>query len=807
MPDFPATTDPSLRWPDRARAVLLALAGLALTVYFHTPLREVMSASLDSSNYASYAYFTARGFQYGPEVVSMAGPYGFVLYGWVYSGELFWARTICELVLNASLAALTLWFLLHHRGSWWRWVWLAAHVAFTPFIEDLPVEWALLLAGLYLLQTAPRPGAVRWVLPVSALLAFLSLIKGTQLVLGLATLLVVLAGHAWLRRWRHVALLAGGYLGALLLFWSAAGQNALHLPAYVRGMIELAGGYNEAMSLDEPARVFLRGVLVSVGLATGLGWALWHHRRAAITVASLLLLVGHSYVQWKHGFVRADGHAYIYFHYVMVAALAASLVACRQPVAPIGRFATGAVIALLLAILGVACYGNGESMLPDLRGTPRRIWSRFEANSRYLRDLSEIRTAYEARLAAQRRLHGLPLVRRAVGPNSIDLFGFEHARLTLNGLNYRPRPMGGGSFNVYTPALMQLNRDYLRDPARRPDYYLVRVETIDGRFLPQDDGLALLDLLHLYHPVLMEQNHLLMRAIPGAVPPESRLVDRKTFQIGETIPVPAVRDDELLLARFDLRPSLLGRLRSIFYKLPQTRISLRGPGVPAPDNHRLIPAMAASPFLLTPMVEDMRDFLELYTPQSRKLPRELRISTRDRTWFNKTVQVEFYAVPRPTQPAGVDVAELLRFAATGIETVDTVDAASGQPRTVRGLLMHAPSRLTWALQGTERSLTFGFGMVPGAYTGGGQTDGVEFTATLLRPGEPPQRIFQRLLDPFHQPADRGHQTATVALPARLAAGSRLEIATDPGPHDSDAFDWAYLSELDLSPTEEVTITR
>jgi hypothetical protein len=806
MPDSPATTDPSPPWPDRARAVLLALAGLALTVYFHTPLREVLTPTLDGSNYASYAHFTARGFQYGPEVVSMAGPYGFVLYGWVYSGELFWVRTISELILNASLAALTLWFLRHHRGSWWRWGWLAAHVAFTPFIEDLPVEWALLLAGLYLLQTTPRPGVARWVLPVSALLAFLSLIKGTQLVLGLATLLVVLAGHTWLRRWRHVALLAGGYVGALLLFWSLAGQNPLHLLAYGRGMLELAGGYNEAMSLDEPARVFLRGVLVSVGLAAGLGWALWHHRHAAITVASLLLLAGHSYGQWKHGFVRADGHAYIYFHYAIVAALAASLVAGRRPVAPIGRFATSALIALLLAILGTACYG-GESLLPDLRGTPRRVWTRFEANCRYLRDLSEIRADFATRLAAQRRLHALPLVRRTVGQHPIDLFGFEHARLTLNGLNYRPRPMGGGSFNVYTPALMQLNRDYLRDPARRPDYYLVRVETIDERFLPQDDGLALLDLLHLYHPVLMEQNHLLMRAIPGAGPPEPRLVDRRTFQIGETIPVPASRDDELLLARFDLRPSLLGRLRSVFYKLPQIRISLRGPGVPVPDNHRLIPAMAASPFLLAPMVEDMRDFLELYTPQSQKLPRELRISTRDRTWFNKTVSVEFYAVPRPTPPAGVDVAELLRFTASGVETVDTVDAASGQPRTVRGLLVHPPTRLAWVLQGMERSLTFGFGLVPGAYAGGDRTDGVEFTATLLRPGEPPQRIFQRLLDPTHQPADRGHQTAAVALPAHLPTGSRIEIATGPGPHGSEAFDWAYLSELDLVPAEEVTVPR
>ncbi len=109
----------------------------------------------------------------------------------------------------------------------------------------------------------------------------------------------------------------------------------------------------------------------------------------------------------------------------------------------------------------------------------------------------------------------MPLTRRRCGDRPIDQFGFEHARLTLNGLNYRPRPMSGGPFNVYTPALMQLNRDFLRDPARRPEFYLTKIETIDERFLAQDDGLAFVDLLSLYEPVLMEQNHLLLRARPG----------------------------------------------------------------------------------------------------------------------------------------------------------------------------------------------------------------------------------------------------------------------------------------------------
>src|SRR5436853_197433 len=96
---------------------LLGLLWVALVVCFYSPVREAVSAALDASKYSSYAYFTANGFQYGTEVVPMAGPYGFVLYGWIYSGDLFWVRTACELLLNAALATLSLWFFLQHRRS------------------------------------------------------------------------------------------------------------------------------------------------------------------------------------------------------------------------------------------------------------------------------------------------------------------------------------------------------------------------------------------------------------------------------------------------------------------------------------------------------------------------------------------------------------------------------------------------------------------------------------------------------------------------------------------------------------------
>jgi hypothetical protein len=631
------------------------------------------------------------------------------------------------------------------------------------------------------------------VLAVTFLLALLSLIKGSQVALGLATLAVAVGARAAQRDWRRVTLLAAGYAGALLGWWLLAGQNPLHLPAYLRGTLELAAGYNASMSLEEPAAVLGRGLLVSAALLAGLAWGLWLRRREPATVAGLLLLAGHAFVQWKHSFVRADGHAYIFFNFAIVAAAAIPLLAPPAPEAPRRRGAFAACLVVLALTAGLCSIGPREPGLPDFRWTFAVLRHRLVENGTQLLTLPSTRRHFAALEARQRRQYEMPLARRAVGGETIDHFGFEHRRLPLNGLAYRPRPMGGGPFNAYTPFLTGLNQEFLRDPARRPGFYLLRLQTIDGRLLAQDDSLTLLALLQLYRPVLMEQEHVLLRAVPGATLAAPRSLGKLTAQLGDSIPVPAAGAGEMVAVRFDVRPSLLGRLREFFYKAPRVRLARRGPGISEPDASRLIPVMAASPFLLSPAVDDTRELLEFYAGRSARQPREIRVSVADRTWFRRSFTVEFFALPRPPVPAGVDFEALLHFTTSPIEVVAT-QTESGEPVTLNGQLLHAPATLTWPLEGSERSVSFGYGLTPGAYNRPDPTDGLEFVATLHQPGRPDRELFRRLLDPAQRPADRNHHVARLPLPA-LAPGSSLEIESRPGPRDNTAYDWGYVSDL------------
>ncbi len=781
----------------RRAGVLLAWAALA--VFFFSPVSSVMDTLLDSSNYASYTYFAAHHFQYGPEVVPMTGPYGYVMYGSVYNGLLYWTRQFLQLACVGVLSALALWFFHRSRESAWRWLWLALLMLLSPVIEDLPLEWMILLAGLFLLQ---RPAAA-WAALVAGLLGFLSLVKGTHLVLGGATLGLVLADTAWRRDRRRLALLAGAYAAAFLLFWLLAGQNPLNIPSFLRGVRALTGGYNEAMALDEDRGALGRGLVAAALLVAAFAWGWWQRRREAGMLATTLLFAGFAFVKWKHGFVRADGHVYIFHHFTAVAAVFWFLAAYAAPAAPpVARPARlAATVLMLLGVLAGFWIENNRISLLRLR------WLVVTWNVEHVRmNLDQLlhpaatKARLDRKLAETRDIQVMALTRQAAGDRPIDLFGVQHGIIPLNNLNYRPRPMGGGAFNSYNAYLMGMNRDFIRDPQRRPDFYLFRFETIDNRLAAQDDGLTMLEILSHYQPVLIERGHLLLRLQDAPQATEPKLLSRRTFKFGEYVPVPKVADDQLLLTRFDIRPSLKGRLRNFLYKAPLMFVSLKGDGIEEPESRRFIPAMTSVPFLFSPAVENNADFALLYTRQLGKTVSGFFIYSHDPACYRGELGVEFYTVPRPPVPAQPDIEELLtgtRFPVFNTPP-DRIEGEHNQQMHVDGLLLqtlHAPGRITWTLEGVEEEFVFDFGFLPEAVVRG-SSDGAAFVVELRPAGGPPRELFRRFVDPAHQAADRGNLHARLPLP-KVAAGDRLVLRTDPGPDGNNAWDWCYVTRVQL----------
>ena len=795
LPD--SSPRPCLSW---RRAPLLAL-WLVLGFYYCTPVWRVLEPDLDSSIHATYAHFTAHGYQFGSQVNTTAGPYGFVMFGWDYSGELFWLRLVLMLGFTLGLAALTLWFLgASARSTPWHWLWLAAMILGLSVGDNL-FTVAMLLCGLFLLLNYAREDRLQASLAATVFLSFLSLIKGTQLAEAAGVLLCVAVLAGLSRAWRRAAWIAAAYLASLVVWWSAAGQNPLHLPAYANGIRHIAQGYNEAMALETPTRLLTIGAASALGLLALLLWTGLRRHASPVMVACCALLAGFTYLSWKHGFVRSDGHMFIYMDFAGIAAFTVPML--EQILAlPIRRISTRIVsIVFSLAVAAFGLWGSQQLHATRLGDLLHRVGPELNRNLHAVLAASQLKAEFDTELSLRRVTCDLPQVRKAVGRRSIDFYGYEIGLLLLNGFNYQPPPMCCGTYHVYNRYFKELNLRHFLDPSSRPDFLLLKLQSIDGRFATIDDSLSLLAILNLYRPVLIEDSALLLEGSPApAAAPAPRLIATRSVRFDEEVEVPAVGPDEMLLFSCDLPSSLRGELLAVAYKPPLVFMDVSGPGLLQTKDLRVVATSVAVPSLLNPTLENTEDLLALLAGHPAKQVRRLRLHTPEPACFQAgRLRLSFYTVPRPPVSAP---RPLPRYYAPSVfrEAPDFIQPPQEFTpfyKEDRVQYVHSPTRVGFTLHGTERELDLVIGINENAYLQG-RVDGVTFTVELEQPGQlQPQLVARRALQPLYVPADRGNHQLRAPLPPTDAPGSRLIIRTDPVPGGGNAWGWAFITHVRL----------
>lgn len=781
--------------------LLSGLAALALTIWLHAPVRQVLDPTLDTSNYASFAHFTAHGLQFGEDVLHVGGPYGFVHYGFVHGGSLYWKRLPLELLVKLVLSSLLVWYFRRADGGWLRWAWLALVLLFAPHVEDLPYDLAILLAGLCLIEVHLRPGRGNLLLgaALAAFLALLSLIKGTQAVLSFATFGLLLLQAALARDFRRVPVLVAAYGGALLVLLLLAGQDPRNFPRYLLSIYQQSAGYNVAMVIAEPRAAFLSGLGALLALAALILLVASRVWRLPAALTGAALFAGITFVEWKHGFVRADGHVFIFYHYAAIAAPMVLLYA--RPVLAPGRALRVTLGALAATAFALGMWADGPQAYYRHRHLVRETPSHLRASMREIFTPGATKRRWDAALAQARQEYALPEVRALVGAAPIDCFGTEHGFLTLNRLNYRPRPMGGGNFSVFNGWLQDVNVAHLTDPAKRPDFFLTRVEPFDDRLLPQDDAGTLRVLLAAYAPVATEQGHVLFARHGATTLPSPRLLESRRIGFDQMVEVPSVPAGEMLAFELDLQPTWRGRLRTFVYKPPVVYIDLEGTNLEHPAARRIVPTLVTRPVVLNPLLEQNRDLLEVYGGGPAKEVRRFRLTTSGPECYDRErLAVRFYAIPRPPPLAAEQLAALragLQFPTANRAPIEFTPP-NAPLRRFDGLLvqmLEPPGRLAFALA-AENEVSFQFGLDAEAYTDGA-TDGVEFFVELVRPGQPPQGLFHRWLRPRLDPADRGRHRQTLILPP-YPPGSRLVLRTGPGQDGDGAWDWGWFSGIRLT---------
>ena len=771
--------------------VLWLLAWAALTFYFLAPPAAALNPGLDSSNYGSYAWLTKHGKQFGTEVIAMTGPYGFLTYGTTYGGELAGPRRIGDILLKAVFAFLVL-QLAAQVAAWRRWLWLGLILVFLPNVGDLFCDFAILAASLWLLAGRRRARPDLATVLAAGLLGFMALLKGTNaLVAGAALAIVVLQACVEKRPRGAIGILCIA-LAVFLAGWLLAGQKITHVPAYLYGVWELATGYNETMGLRSGRRELGAGLTLAGGLL-GLGALIaWPVRKDFPRLLVGLFLAGFTFLKWKHGFLRADGHVHIFFNYAVLVLGAYWLILPAQ----LGRNARLLAILTTLGVLVLGTAAASEFRWARFRLMFTDVPAMLGRNAAWLFSPRKVHAEWEEALGRNRTVADLPQIRAEIEDRTIDFFGYEQGVLLLNRFNYRPRPIGGGSFNVFTRYLQEKNDAFLRNPRRRPEFQLVKLQTLDGRLPSADDPLTLAALLYLYTPIRAERDYLLFAPLTGVEAPRPQVLSTVTAKSGETVPAPALNGRDLLLFSIEAPYAFAGRLRSAVYRPPGLQVEL----LVGKEAHafRLAPALASVPVLLSPLIENNRDLLTLYDAGAPR--RVTQLTFRPEDGFAGEFKVTFYSLPAPPVPTDNLASELLTYLEHPLANrppLEIVTASTGihelygEPLT----LVHAPGQLVFPLQPGDQQIIFNYGLMPQAYDPG-RTKGVVFSVELTRDGGDPTVLFSHFLDPVAQPADRGMQWARVFLPQNFGAGL-LRLRTAPGPTGDAAWAQSYFTHIQI----------
>ncbi|MBC8156621.1 hypothetical protein H7X64_00460 [Armatimonadetes bacterium] len=266
-----------------------------------------------------------------------------------------------------------------------------------------------------------------------------------------------------------------------------------------------------------------------------------------------------SFVLFKNGFVRGDGHNYYFFRGILfVAALLYLFI-------PKGAHKK-LVLAYCWIVLAISLWAMNSlpgSFKPVTRiVTLSIIPIKYGEIKKYFSDVSNY-TIDGPNVIQNDQL------KNAVGDLSIDIVPAEISEVYFHRLNYNPRPVIQ-SYSAYNGFLDSLNNIKLNS-ANKPDYLLFSLSSIDDRYPFFDEGRTKLAILGNYHIKTFLKNQLLLEKNTLAKPiiVKERVV--KKFKLGEEISIPTTTT--LQFSKFQINYTLWGKIKRLFFRPPQLSIT------------------------------------------------------------------------------------------------------------------------------------------------------------------------------------------------------------------------------------------
>lgn len=542
--------------------LLLSLVAFVMTFHF---FGQPVQPGLDSSwKYAHNRFFFADDIRIGRDVIGTYGPFGFLVNAMPIGSNLRIAYWF-EVLIRISLVVIFVFLLIGDRTRSPA-VRIVSGLMLLLLLstvnrgEKTPgIELVALAAGLVL--TAYKKDGPAFLAGAIVLTSLALLIKFSIGILCLSFLSIY--GLWVLVQQREVLRPVICTFGPIILvaaIWLALYRDFQSLCDYLIGSLEQSRGYFSAMtSLHEHGA---QGWIIA-GIAVLL-FLLYTIRRERDMLFVFLLFTPGLLLSIKYGVTKQPQFLFHYAFLMLFLVAGQARTLARQ-------VSNAALMSFLIFFLNIGSgflevdafrFDREEPVVKplDLRTSLEQL-TNFQGYEDGLRSES-VALLNPARLDAQ--------TLAIIGNGSVDAYPWEISFIPANNLNWRPRPVFQSYF-TYTPWLDSRNEAFFRSD-RAPMFLLwdtiygANLESIDGRYLLNDEPLTIIQILSNYSVLDILWNAVVFKRVSKpALRPPVIMSTSGPIDWNSRFDVPYV-EGGIVRARLQYTRTLLGRLLRTLYR-------------------------------------------------------------------------------------------------------------------------------------------------------------------------------------------------------------------------------------------------
>ncbi|WP_040534608.1 hypothetical protein [Legionella drancourtii] len=573
---------------------MLKLLLLLIIIPIFVPLAPKMPDSgIDPSWATALNQAIAQKLSFGKEIIFTLGPYS-AIYTKVYH-----PATDLMMILGSLYLAISYWIalLILMKNTPWRWIlaFIGLLSAMMYVKDSLFFSYPLLL-GLISYKSLvnkdpPQLPLTLWFL-LFAPLGLLVLIKCSLIMISLTSIALCALLFIESKKYHRAAICFIAPFASMLLCWGLARQALADLPSYLLHSIYFVFVFTEAMAKDGNSQE-----IVLYLISSALILCLIYQQKQTTTPAKLFLLALFGiflFLSFKTGFTRHN-HAIICGTSILIAALLLPFV-CSS------KFR----LAVIAVSIGTGIYITSQyrviAIKDNLISTYSSSW--YGLKSR-INDTNWLKRNFELIMSFQRAQASIPLMQ-----GTTDIYSYEQTYLIASENNWSPRPVFQ-SYSTFAPLLAEKNKEHL-ESAHRPDNIVFRIEPIDNRIPSLEDSASWPLLIKNYQLTHQDSRFLYLQKAAKTKATLS-LLKNESHRLGEVINVPST--NQLLFIAVDIKPSLLGFINVIFFKISQLEIIFELENGER-TRYRLSANMAKSSFLISPLIETTNEFAFLYREEN-----------------------------------------------------------------------------------------------------------------------------------------------------------------------------------------------